>query len=131
MPWLALAGLSFCRLCELTPQYAGDEVLQWQNVLLDRPTPLRHIRAEVAKQTLKETGVTRYPPITDAAMHWLRPHLRTEGPIVPFMSSRQRMEPLGSTFAGDRIAKTPQRRQALQSGGVFIYTTNLEAFCCG
>lgn len=91
VPWLALLGFNFLRQCELVPAYAGDPVLQWSDFLLTQDPPQILVRADVAKQTRRESGNKRPIPIQDAASHWIMPELlfTRSGAVVPFATERK------------------------------------------
>jgi integrase len=84
LSYIAIAGLAGLRSSELVPVYAGDKVLQWSDLLLDRDKPLIHVRAEVAKQTKRASGNRRYPPCEPGLLHWIEPHRKESGPIAPY-----------------------------------------------
>ena len=84
LPYVAIAALAGLRSSELVSVYAGNPVLQWSDLLLDRDKPLIHVRSEVAKQTRRESGNRRYPPCEPALLHWITAHRKESGPLVPY-----------------------------------------------
>jgi site-specific recombinase XerD len=93
-PYLIMAGFCGFRRSELVKQYGHDSVLGWED--LNWQKQLVTVREEVAKQTRRQTGNRRFPPMEPALIHWLEPHRKKTGPIIPFSEGafRRRMEKL-------------------------------------
>ena len=85
LPYVAIAGLAGLRSAELVGMYAGEETLQWSDVLWDKG--LIQVRPEVAKTTRRKSGDRRYPPIEPALAHWLDPHRKESGSVVAYSES--------------------------------------------
>lgn len=82
LPYVAIAGLAGLRSAELVGMYAGEETLQWSDILFEKG--LLQVRPEVAKTTRRKGGDRRYPPIEPALLHWIEPHRKESGPVVPY-----------------------------------------------
>jgi hypothetical protein len=74
-----LGGFAGMRLCELVPNYAGDPVIEWTDVLWKKN--LIQVRHEVAKET-RAADRKRYPVLQPAAKEWLSLVQKPAGPIV-------------------------------------------------
>jgi hypothetical protein len=61
--YFVMAGMGFFRPEEMIKQHAGDEVLEWGDIQLDRD--FIHVRPEVAKGTGREGGDERYVVIKE------------------------------------------------------------------
>jgi integrase len=85
LPYCAIAGFAGVRRAEMVGMYAGEETLQWADILADKR--LIVVRPEVAKTTRRKSGDRRFPPIEDALMHWLEPYRQESGAVVPYAES--------------------------------------------
>ncbi len=110
VPFLAVSGFAGLRAAELIAMYAGEETLQWPDILWDKK--LIHVRPEVAKQTKSKTGDRRYPPMEPALVDWLKPYRKESGPVAPYAESWLRKLLRG-------LKKEPQHGDTPESFGLF------------
>jgi integrase len=85
--YFVMAGMGFFRPEEMIKQAAGDEVLEWRDIQLDRN--LIHVRDGVAKKTGREGGDERYVVIkeNETLRLWLRQQMegqKLSGRVIPF-----------------------------------------------
>ena len=94
IPFLAMAGFAGIRRSELVREYAGDQVLRWEDISWQKR--LITVRHEVAKQTPRKMGNRRFIPMEAALLHWLGPYRKEEGLLIPMVDSalRRRMKKL-------------------------------------
>jgi site-specific recombinase XerD len=94
LPFLALAGFAGIRRAEMVKQYAADQVLQWNDIDLNKR--LITVRDGVAKATRRKLGNRRFVPIEDALVSWLAPYRQENGAVVTMSDAafRRRMKKL-------------------------------------
>jgi integrase len=107
--YLVLAGMGFFRPEELIRGSATSEVLAWEDIQLDRPDPIIHVRAAVAKGTGKRGGDERYVELNEnkTLLHWLRQEMsekKLSGPIIPFSQGHFRTNLLNRVHATAGVA---------------------------
>jgi integrase len=85
LPFVALSGFAGLRTSELVSMYAYEKTLEWKDIIWDKR--LIHIRPDVAKTTKRKSGDRRYVPMEDALIHWLEPHRKNSGQVVPYAES--------------------------------------------
>jgi integrase len=110
LPFVAVSGFAGIRAAELIAMYAGEETLQWSDILWDKK--LIQVRPEVAKTTKRKSGDRRYVPMEPALIHWLEPHRKESGPIAPYAESWFRKLLRG-------LKKEPQQGDAPECFGLF------------
>jgi integrase len=88
IPFLAMAGFAGIRRSELVREYAGDQVLRWEDISWQKR--LITVRHEVAKQTPRKMGNRRFIPMETALLHWLGPYRKEEGLLIPMVDSALR-----------------------------------------
>jgi hypothetical protein len=84
--YFVMAGMGFFRPEEMIKQAAGDEVLEWRDIQLDRD--LIHVRDAVAKCTGREGGDQRYVVIkeNETLRQWLHQEMDSNhltGRVIP------------------------------------------------
>jgi integrase len=90
LPFLALAGFAGIRRAEQVKQYAGDQVLQWNDIDFDKC--LIMVRDGVAKATRRKLGNRRFVPMEPALTSWLTSYQAGSGPIVPMSDAAFRRQ---------------------------------------
>jgi integrase len=86
LPFVALAGFAWLRTSELVRLYAGEDILTWEDLGWKRSRI--HVRSTVGKQTRRESGNERWPPMTDYLQNWLSVCRGRSGPVVPVMHDK-------------------------------------------